>query len=130
MIHEFDLYIYPRKLWVTYDATPEELNKEFPEGDTSERIFKEVPQFSLAVTDTSRSKDKKGGVLIRFADKESIDDELNILHESIHAANFVFDYIGATHDVNNDEPYAYLVTYIAKCCATARDNGVKEKQKE
>ena len=29
MIHEFDPVIYPRKLWVTYDATTEELNAKF-----------------------------------------------------------------------------------------------------
>lgn len=125
MIHEFDLYIYPRKLWITYDATPEELNKEFPRGDTNGHLFKNVPDFSYAVTDVTGNVDDKGGVLIRFHDRDAMNME-NILHESIHAANFVFDYIGATHDVNNDEPYAYLVSYIAKCCRIARDNEVKE----
>lgn len=29
MIHEFDFVIYPQKLWVTYDASIEELKEQF-----------------------------------------------------------------------------------------------------
>lgn len=128
MIHEFNFYIYPRKLWVTYDATPDELNRTLTRGDTNERPFKEMPKSCDASTDATGDKDH-GGVLIRFESKEYVNEE-NIAHEAVHAADFIFDYIGSEHDIRNDESYAYLVGYIAKCCAIARDNEVKEKQEE
>lgn len=35
-----------------------------------------------------------------------------IAHESIHAADFLFEQISAKHDFDNPEPYAYLVGWI------------------
>jgi hypothetical protein len=36
-----------------------------------------------------------------------------IAHESVHIANFIFKSIQADLDIDNDEPYAYLVGWIA-----------------
>lgn len=37
-----------------------------------------------------------------------------IIHECYHAANNIWDWINAKHDVDNDEPFAYLLSYLAK----------------
>ena len=70
-----------------------------------------------AVTTSCRrmKPDIKGGVLIRFASKEHMTIS-EIAHESVHAAAEVFDYIDADFDIDNQEPFAYLVGYIADCC--------------
>lgn len=39
MIYTFNPVIYPRKVWMTYDATSEELNEMFPTGDANENRF-------------------------------------------------------------------------------------------
>jgi len=36
-----------------------------------------------------------------------------ITHESVHAVNFLYRYVGAKLDMLNDEPQAYLTEYIA-----------------
>ena len=45
----------------------------------------------------------------------------NIVHECIHAATGIFSYIGASVDVDNDEPFAYLVSWLVKCCEKLKE---------
>ena len=33
-------------------------------------------------------------------------------HEAVHIADFIFTNCGITHDLDNDEPFAYLVEWI------------------
>ena len=115
MIHEFDFTIYPRKLWITYDTTIQELTDIFPSGDTRDRPWEEIGPQHDAVVDAVEDKDHVGGYLIRFKNKNSIDFR-NVSHESCHVANWICDFIGYTPEMSNDEPYAYLVGFIAKCC--------------
>lgn len=61
MIHQFDPVIYPRKIWITYDATVKELNEYFPEGDGCERYFGEMYESVDASVYFTRNKDKLGG---------------------------------------------------------------------
>ena len=39
-----------------------------------------------------------------------------ITHESLHAANSIFDDMGIGYDLTNDEHAAYFVGWIARCC--------------
>lgn len=123
MIHEFNSVIYPRKIWITYDATAKELNEMFPEGDGSGKVFTDDDlkdsygaEYSVGVVKPER----QGGYLLRFPNKETM-TPWNIVHESIHAANGIFSYIGAEVDVNNDEPFVYLVSWIVKCCERTKE---------
>lgn len=116
MIHQFDPVIYPRKVWITYDATCDELNEFFPEGDGTDEYFRELPSYTDASVYHVRSKDKLGGLLIRF----------KIRHEADHCANGIFAYIGAKVDVMNDETHAYLVGWIAKCCEEVKNKKTKK----
>ena len=109
-IHEFDCHIYPRKIWISIGASLEELNEFF------EIPYDELPDSSYAdVTNNRRLKPNvAAGILIRFHKKSDMTVE-NIAHESLHAALEVFDYVGAIIDTKNQEPFAYLCGYIAKC---------------
>lgn len=123
MIHEFDPLIYPRKLWVTYDATPEELNKMFPLGDTIGNKFKKEEGF-YGITDNVANSDNKGGVLVRFENEDAM-TSWNIAHEAIHAAGFICKYVGIVADWSNDEAFTYLATWIVKCCEQVKSEVIK-----
>ena len=119
MIHEFDPVIYPRKLWITYDATSDELNKKFPTGDINGNKFKEQDGY-YGITYSTADENNKGGVLIRFADNNESMQSWNLIHEAIHAAGLICQYIGIQADWDNDEAFTYLATWIVKCCESIR----------
>lgn len=121
MIHEFDPVIYPRKVWITYDATPEELNEIFPSGDTNGNKFKDEVGYYGITDRVCRGADNKGGVLIRFANKKEAMTSWNIAHEAIHAAGFICHYVGIVADFANDEAFTYLASWIVKCCEKAKE---------
>jgi hypothetical protein len=125
MIHQFDPVIYPRKIWITYDATVKELNEYFPEGDGCDRYFGEMSETVDAAVYFTRSKDKLGGCLLRFTGRNSMDMK-NVSHESVHAANGIFRYCGLDADTRNDEAHAYLVGWIAKCCEEVKNKQAKK----
>lgn len=116
MIHEFDPVIYPRKLWITYNATVDELNEYFPTGDYLGNKFKDENGYYGITYRTERGSTKKGGVLIRFADNNEAMESWNMLHEAIHAAGIICQYVGIQADFENDEAFTYLATWTMKCC--------------
>ena len=116
-IHEFDPQIYPRLLWVAYGCSTEELRAVF--GD---KITEMDDSSDAEVMNCGRKwPNVKGGVLIRFRSKSNMTAGV-IAHESTHAALEIFDYVGARIEYNNQEPFAYLVGWIANCCQIAKAN--------
>lgn len=108
-IHEFDPEIYPRKLWVAVAAPYEVIKDMFEDVQPMEK------NADAQVDCTRRLKpDVKGGVLIRFESKQAITAS-NVTHEAMHAAMDIFEYVGAYPDPKNQEPFAYLCGWIAKC---------------
>lgn len=115
MIHKFDPVIYPRKVWITYDATKSELDKEFPEGDGTGRHFEDIPSHTDAMVYFTRNKENYGGVLMRFKGKAHMTMSI-VTHESIHCANGILAYIGSGVNTRDDEHQAYLAGWVAECC--------------
>lgn len=110
-IHEFDPQIYPRLLWVTYGCPTPVLKDMF--GDEAKDMDKTS---NAEVINCRRMKpDVRGGILIRFRSKSDMKME-NIAHEAVHAALEIFDYVDARIEYDNQEPFAYLVGWIADCC--------------
>lgn len=108
-IHEFDCEIYPRKLWVAVGAPFAVIKDMFEDVDRMEA------NADAQVDHTRRTKpDVKGGILIRFLNRKAMTQE-NITHEVSHAAMEIFHYVGAYPDPKNQEPFAYLCGWIAKC---------------
>lgn len=116
-IHEFDLDIYPRKIWVTFSCPKEVLNDFFEEN------FEGLDYTCDAATYSCRrlKPDIKAGELILFENKKAMTTG-NIAHEACHAALDIIQYIGGKVDFDNQEYFAYLVGYIAKCCQQVKDN--------
>lgn len=109
-IYQFDPQIYPRRLWVSVGASTEELQRKFGKKDIND-----MDDSYYAETQTVQQKEPLfGGVLVRFQDLKAITPE-TISHESTHAALEIFDYCDCRIDIENQEPFAYLVGWIAKC---------------
>lgn len=126
MIHEFDPVIYPRKLWITYDATADELNEAFPSGDINGKRFEDEEGYFGITYRTKKGDTQKGGVLIRFADNNEAMTSYNMVHEAIHAAGYICRYVGIEADWDNDEAFTYLATWIVKCCESIKEKEDKE----
>lgn len=108
-IYEFDPEIYPRKLWVAV-GVPYAVIK-----DMFEDVEPMADDTDAQVDHTRRIKpDVKGGLLIRFENRKAM-TAANITHESTHAALEIFHYVDAYPDPKNQEPFAYLCGWIAKC---------------
>lgn len=114
-IHEFDPKIYPRLLWVTYGCPTAVLKDMF--GDKAQDMDESAD--AETVICQRRKPDIKGGVLIRFENKAAMTAK-NIAHEAVHAALDIFDYVDARISSDNQEPFAYLVGWIADCCQQVR----------
>jgi hypothetical protein len=125
MIHRYPMGIYPRILWITFDATPEELNTMFPTGDSKDVPFAELDRCTNACVDIVCDAENKGGLLIRFDGIENA-NMCEVAHEANHVADEVYRYIGATPDVTNNEPHSYLVGWVANCV----EETLKEQEKQ
>lgn len=132
MIQYYENRIYPLDLFVCIGETADKLNKKFKfyrtldgcrSGDPNEEVVMDsrVPTITGCTT-LARTKDKYNlpcvvitlnTDMVTGADWRSLVD--TIAHESTHAADAIFDYIyalGQSFD-NGNEPYAYLLGYIA-----------------
>lgn len=115
-IHEFYPDIYPRKIWIVKNTTPEFIVEHFKTRDGGElEGVKESFENSLcAVWDVTHGKDPKYGVLVWIISREfkGCDD---ISHEAVHVANKIFRDCGIDMHYDHDEHYAYFVGWIAGC---------------
>lgn len=114
-IHEFDCKIYPYIIWVSIGLTDNEAKETFG-----------VSRFDLRasgmVSDVYEYKGSyRRGALIRFPKIENITTE-TIAHEAAHAALYLFKFIGNNVNFDNQEPFAYLCGWIAKCIGEVKRN--------
>lgn len=116
-IYQFDPQIYPRRLWVSVGASTEELQGKFGKEDIKEDLDDSYYAETYAV---QQKEPLLGGVLIRFQDWKSMSPG-NIAHEATHAAIEIFDYCDCRIDVDNQEPFAYLVGWIVSCIEEVRN---------
>ena len=114
MLKEFKNDIYPRRLWVA--TSWEEVKDKF----TFDYELKETENNLATTYPRVRHKgNRRFGVLIVFNIGRNMGgSEIvgTITHESLHAANSIFDEMGIGYDLNNDEHAAYFVGWIARCC--------------
>lgn len=122
MIHEFHFEIYPRRLWITYDASVKELDEMFPAdpNDPEQKSFEPIEDCHDAITYAVVDNRNLGGFLIRFANLQAINFR-NVSHESDHVAHKLMEFVGILPDLINDEPEAYIVGWVANCCEEVKD---------
>lgn len=109
-IFEFDPLIYPRKIWICYNVKGKTLKTYF--GSDIDNMDGNDASVYRGLR---REANKKLGTFIRFESKKTMTTS-NIAHESVHAALDILDELGSFVSSVNQEPFAYLVGYIAECC--------------
>lgn len=114
IIHELNLGIYPRKIWLIIGGTEKGIASRFSsiiEVNVKESI--EINDaFVLPVRECST---RKLGCIVNFTNKKSMTSKI-IAHEAVHIADYIWKEIDANignFDEGN-EPYAYLVGYIVE----------------
>lgn len=116
-IHQFDPIIYPRLIWIVIG--------ERKGASLQDRFDNIQDMHEDCDADVQMANDKtnnKGGVLIRFKTLAAARNTNYVCHESAHAAMYIFDYIGGGFSYDNQEPYCYLVGWIAACIKEAVNN--------
>lgn len=114
----FDPKIYPFKIWIAILESEDEyanIQKTFQDQFEKDLVYTQWEKDCYAVTSEVKNRiSRKNGVLIIFNMYNNAPRLEDISHESTHAAGSLFEYIG--QDIKNDEPFAYMVGYIASCC--------------
>jgi len=113
---ELDIAIYGKKLWVAISNDGKRLNGRFRHAyDKEGVVFDErFLKYQAVTAKVEEVESGNLGVLIVFRRRDYMTCQ-SIAHESTHAAGYVYDYIN--EDIRRtDEPYAYLVGWIADCC--------------
>lgn len=104
--------LYPTKIHIAYELTKEEYDSVFDDNKYDE-INDMHESGSDGLTIAGKNVDKLNCVVMSFDENYEYD---TIIHECYHAANNIWNFIGAKHDVDNDEPFAYLLSYLSKEC--------------
>ena len=119
-IHEFYPYIYPRRVWVVRGLNQNEIQDflslrngdsiVFDDTEGNEPLCTVFPYIKLR-------ENGKYGILVLISEKISVSD---IAHESTHVAMEIFNDLGAIITYDNQEPFAYLVGWVADCINQVR----------
>lgn len=108
-IYTFDPVIYPVRLWLG-------VGTENPEGFKVDDYIKDSAATAAVAKDLEHDLE---GVMIRFLDAEQLTAR-NISHEAVHAAMEIYDFIGGRLTYADQEPFCYLVGWIAECCESLK----------
>lgn len=118
MLQEFGNDIYPRRLWIA--TSWEDVKDKFVCHKNDYKPIEECEGGDAYTYQcVMHKKSRKYGTLILFILEGKIlgsDIVGRIAHESLHAANSVFNELGIAYDLSNDEHAAYMVGWVAKCC--------------
>lgn len=124
-IHQFNPEIYPRKIWVVKGGSLKQIIEMFVQTDGKELDLSDVGKYDAITCNVMmREKPHSFGELIWYTRISKMNTD-TIAHESVHAAMDIFDDVHCDVDVNNQEPFAYLVGWIADCIDQVRKNKFK-----
>lgn len=114
-VFEFDPVIYPFKFWVARNGTKADVKDMFVDAEHEELMITDAEirrSAALTFEPVIAVSDGQRGALTWLHTPERCTAG-TVAHESDHAANAVFEFIGARVDPTNDEPHAYLVGFFA-----------------
>ena len=121
IIHEFRPDVYPRKLWVCLNASSEELLSTFDFIPHSNGLSYAIENNKASTSSVVKKDGGFMGVLVFSSNRRLLDIEV-ISHESVHVSDYFFEELGMCSQSfsEQNEPYAYLVGWAAKCINEAR----------
>lgn len=122
-IYEFHPQIYPRRLWVAVGGTFEDVKERFTAMNGEEL---EEAEYSLASTYIVQTKNNEHylGHLIWFLSAKDMTTK-NITHEASHASMDLFGLLGCKIHYDNQEPFSYLVGWVADCIDKVKRNKIE-----
>ncbi len=125
-IHEWDMDIYPRKLWVCKTRDINVIKDRFYDENTNELIFEgdpNSPTFKAQVFRVQTKEDKYLGYMVHIATKLEVS---SCAHEAFHVADFLSDDIGMyVQEKTGNEHFAYLVGWVADKIWQVNNNKIK-----
>lgn len=135
-IYMYDPQIYPRRLYVAIEVNnlqdhfrllSTDGTVEFSDEEAAEDFYGK--DYAMVTRSVINKEDNKYGVLIQIPDLEEINAESDIPHESVHAADYIYQELGLYTEEFKDgnEAYAYLVGWIAGCISKSI---IKAKQND
>ena len=95
-----------------------------PEGRKGEKL--ETDEGSLASVWSATHKESGDLCVVAYFYKTRIDI---IAHESVHVTNSIFQDTHIDFNYENDEHYAYMVGWVAKCIEEAFDLKLTKRKK-
>lgn len=119
-IFQIELDIYNIDIVVAVGAPAfERLNALYTPIDEEYERLKEPAEDTPACT-WERMKDSVGNaaILVWFQDAYALHHPAYASHEASHAAMYVWQHIGAKVDLDNQEPFSYLIGYITNKFST------------
>ena len=132
MLQEFKNDIYPRRLWIA--TSWEDVKDKFVCHKNDYKPIEECEGGDAYTYQcVMHKKSRKYGTLILFILEGKIlgsDIVGRIAHESLHAANSVFNELGIAYDLSNDEHAAYMVGWVAKGCWKVLQNEIYKENDE
>lgn len=126
IIKEFDPVVYPRKVWVA-TGDIDEITSQFEYDDGTPIVLKEKGYFGVTIGHVTNKEQAKLGVLVYF---RYIEKPSQAMHEAVHVANKIFRDLNITFNLDEDEHYAYFVTWICECILSAVNTGTTDSYKE
>lgn len=127
-IFEIELDLYSIAIVVAVGAPAfNRLNELYtPIDEEYERL--EEPSSNEPACTWERMKDSAGNaaILVWFQDAYVLHRQAYSSHEASHAAMYVWQHIGAKVDLDNQEPFAYLLGYISDKFATIFEENYRQ----
>jgi len=120
-IHEFDPIIYPFKIWIIINKTPDILSEHFKEYSQKDILWgnSETSKLKAFSLKAYKKDNSSYGAILYFRNKNSMSYGL-VAHEASHAAKFLFEHIDA--EIYPHEPFEYVLGWIADCCYKVKSN--------
>jgi hypothetical protein len=121
-IQPFNPVLYPQKLWIAVSRHGTGLNGLFRHKNTGKIMYFEeygITNSEAVTFPVSEVETGDCGVLIVFTKRKHMNCK-TIAHEAVHAAGYMFQYIG--QEVDGEEPFAYLAGWVADCCRKVNTN--------
>lgn len=121
-IYEFHPQVYPRILWVAVGGTFEDIKALFTSMEGDELVGGK-DFLALTYMVQTKSDEHYLGHLVWFPSTKDMTAK-NITHEAFHASSDLFGLLGCEMYYNNQEPFAYLVGWVADCIDKVKRNKV------
>ena len=122
MVNTYHIF-YPIEIIVGIDETTAQIDETSitaSDSDWLEKQIRENKTMSGFTTKINIQEDNMDTGVYIHLDNDILDNnELfnsTVIHESYHACNIIYKHIQAIPDIDNDEPFAYLLSYVYRCC--------------